>query len=228
MARLLLPADYTFPAADQGKHSFQVTLKTAGSQTLSITDSTGSTLKATANISVSTSAQLLVLGGFGQSATAGAQQNLTVTVTDSFGNVITNYLGTVHFTSSDAAAALPADYTFTAADQGKHTFAVTLNTAGSQSISATDLAHKSLTGTIVGMIVAPAQASTAVRLQITVPTSGHVRDRRPLSPSRLWMLKATSPRAIGVRSFGLAPIPPPPARKDSASARPIKVNTPSR
>src|SRR5262249_54182286 len=45
---------------------------------------------------------------------------------------------TAHFTSSDGAAALPADYAFTAADAGAHTFSVTLNTAGTQTITATD------------------------------------------------------------------------------------------
>ena len=50
------------------------------------------------------------------------------------------YTGTVHFTSSDAQAGLPADYTFTAADAGSHTFTVTLKTAGTQSITATDTA----------------------------------------------------------------------------------------
>jgi hypothetical protein len=40
--------------------------------------------------------------------------------------------------STDAQAILPASYTFTASDQGSHTFAVTLETAGNQSISVTD------------------------------------------------------------------------------------------
>ena len=166
-----LPADYAFTAADQGKHTFQVTFKTAGAQSLSVTDNSNSGLKATANVSVTTSAQLLVLRGFTQSTPAGAQQNLTVTVTDSFGNIITNYLGTIKFTSSDGQALLPANYTFTSADQGKHTFSVTMNTAGTQSITVTDVAQTSLKGTISGITVTQVQASNAVRLQITGPTT---------------------------------------------------------
>lgn len=55
----------------------------------------------------------------------------------------------VHFTSSDSAAILPADYRFTAADSGSHTFTngVTLMTAGSQSITATCVVAASITGT---------------------------------------------------------------------------------
>ncbi len=46
--------------------------------------------------------------------------------------------GTAHFTSSDIQAVLPANYTFTGVDAGVHVFSVTLKTAGSQSITATD------------------------------------------------------------------------------------------
>ena len=42
------------------------------------------------------------------------------------------------FISSDAAAILPLAYTFAARDAGKHAFPVTLNTAGLQSITASD------------------------------------------------------------------------------------------
>ena len=53
---------------------------------------------------------------------------------DAFGNTATGYLGTVHFTSSDGPAVLPANYTFIAGDNGVHTFTtVTLKTAGTQS-----------------------------------------------------------------------------------------------
>ena len=75
--------------------------------------------------------------GFPSPTTAGAAHNVTVTAYDAYGNVATGYTGTVHFTSSDAQAVLPANYTFTAGDAG-HTFSATLETAGTQSITATD------------------------------------------------------------------------------------------
>ena len=139
----VLPADYTFTTADQGKHTFQVTFKTAGSQSLAVTDSTNSSLKATANVNCVVGQPACWSLGMRQTATAGSPQSVTLTVTDSFGNVITGYVGTVHFTSTDGQAVLPADYTFTTADQGKHTFQVTFKTTVAQSISATDTANSS-------------------------------------------------------------------------------------
>jgi hypothetical protein len=52
----------------------------------------------------------------------------------------------MHFTSSDGQASLPANYTFTAADGGVHTFSATLKTAGSQMLTATDTIASSITG----------------------------------------------------------------------------------
>jgi hypothetical protein len=63
---------------------------------------------------------------------------------------------------------LPADYTFTAADQGVHTFTLTLKTAGSQSITATDTGTGSITGSETEIAVNPAAASKII---ITGPSS---------------------------------------------------------
>jgi hypothetical protein len=67
--------------------------------------------------------------------TAGTALTYTVTALDADNNVATAYTGTVHFASTDPQAVLPPAYTFTAADQGTHTFSVTLKTAGSQTIT---------------------------------------------------------------------------------------------
>ncbi len=64
--------------------------------------------------------------GFTNPTTAGAAHNVTVTAYDAFGNTATGYTGTVHFTSSDIQAVLPANYTFTGGDAGVHVFSVTL------------------------------------------------------------------------------------------------------
>src|SRR5262249_58619495 len=69
-------------------------------------------------------------------ATAGSAGSVTVTALDAYGNTATAYAGTVHLSSSDPRAQLPADYTFTSADAGRHTFAAALLTAGSQSLAA--------------------------------------------------------------------------------------------
>jgi hypothetical protein len=69
-------------------------------------------------------------------------------VKDAYGNTVTGYTGTVHFTSSDGQAVLPANYTFTATDAGVHTFSggVTLKTVGSQTVTVTDTLTTSLFG----------------------------------------------------------------------------------
>jgi hypothetical protein len=85
------------------------------------------------------------------SAVAVRPFNLRVTVTDRFGNVATGYVGTVHFTTTDLLAGqlgkMPADYTFTSADAGSHTFSVTLMTVGNQRITVTDIANPQINGT---------------------------------------------------------------------------------
>ncbi|HET9182890.1 MAG TPA: hypothetical protein VFP59_12205 [Candidatus Angelobacter sp.] len=73
--------------------------------------------------------------------------NMTLRIEDGNGGLLPNYRGTVHFTSGDAGATLPADYTFTAADAGKHTFPFTLSLLGNQTITATDARSSGFTGT---------------------------------------------------------------------------------
>src|SRR5438874_11831566 len=73
-------------------------------------------------------------------ATAGAPFSVTVAAVDADGAPVSSYGGTVHFSSTDGATAvvLPADATLT---NGQRTFSVTLATAGSQSLTASDTAN---------------------------------------------------------------------------------------
>jgi hypothetical protein len=90
----------------------------------------------------------LTVTGLANPSSVGSPQSVTVTAWDQSGNTVTGYTGTVHFTSTDGAAALPTDYTFTAADAGSHTFSegVIFGTAGSQTVSAADTSNSSVTG----------------------------------------------------------------------------------
>jgi hypothetical protein len=82
------------------------------------------------------------------SATHGVPFNFTVTAYDQFGNQVTDYHFAAHFTSTDITATLPADYTFTTTDTGAHTFAATLNAAGSWTITGSEVgAANPVTGT---------------------------------------------------------------------------------
>lgn len=76
---------------------------------------------------------------------SGTPFNVTVTAHTSAGAVATGYRGTVRFTSTDPAATLPANYTFTAADSGTHTFTVTLATSGRRILTVADTAGGPLT-----------------------------------------------------------------------------------
>jgi uncharacterized repeat protein (TIGR01451 family) len=90
------------------------------------------------------------------------------------GGTDTSYRGTVYFTSSDAQAALPSNYTFTAADNGVHSFSATLNSAGTQSITATDTVTSTITGTQSGILVNAPNADLSVSL--SGPSSGNEGD----------------------------------------------------
>ena len=81
-----------------------------------LTAMAGSTLvnSNTFNI-VNGAAASLVLTGLSSNVTAGVPQSVQVQIQDSNGLPAGNFTGTVHFTSTDSAATLPADYTFTPA-----------------------------------------------------------------------------------------------------------------
>jgi hypothetical protein len=67
--------------------------------------------------------------------------------------VATGYTGTISFSSSDPQALLPSGFSFTVADAGAHTYSVTLETVGTQSITATDTANATISGTESGITV---------------------------------------------------------------------------
>src|SRR5207302_1607963 len=70
--------------------------------------------------------------------------------------------GTVHFTSTDGAATLPADYPFVLSDNGKKNISVTFKTASSETVTATDTVTSSVTGTSGAVAVGPGTATTLV------------------------------------------------------------------
>ncbi|HEX3149679.1 MAG TPA: VCBS repeat-containing protein, partial [Gemmataceae bacterium] len=98
-----IPPDYTFLPADQGQHTFVVSVNKAGSQKLTVADMQKPKIKKTAAIVVSADvAKTLLVAGIPSPTKAGATRAFTVTALDAFGNRATTYLGTVHFHSSDA------------------------------------------------------------------------------------------------------------------------------
>jgi hypothetical protein len=91
------------------------------------------------------------------STAAGSTFSVTVTVRNQFNQVVSGYAGTVHFGSSDTQANLPADYTFTTADAGSHTFTITLNTPGAQSLTVSDQNNVVSGNTTINVALTPNQ-----------------------------------------------------------------------
>ncbi|QSO51226.1 hypothetical protein JZ785_20610 [Alicyclobacillus curvatus] len=103
------------------------------------------------------------------SAVADVSQSVPIIVTaeDSNSALVTNYTGTVHFTSSDEWAALPKDYTFQPSDKGVHTFWVTFNTTGPQTISLTSTsASNQGTGSSTGAKAAGSDITGNVSIRV--------------------------------------------------------------
>lgn len=110
---------------------------------------------------------------------AGQPFSVSVTVHDGTGATVSGYTGTVALDTSDhASVTLPAPYQFTSGpggDNGTHVFSgVTLQTTGSQSVSAVELAGASgtlaRTGTVTTTVAAP-PTPTATPTQTQTPTA---------------------------------------------------------
>jgi hypothetical protein len=144
-----LPAAYTFTAADAGVHTFNIVFKTAEDATLVVQDPANLALTSSqGNIRVSAGAVAGFTVSGPSNATKGTAVNITVKAVDAYGNIVTNYLGKVHLSDSVSGAVLPADYTFTAADNGAHVFAITLNSTGLNTIKVVDTASNVITGSL--------------------------------------------------------------------------------
>ena len=145
-----LPAGHTFAAGDDGAYTFAgVTLKTAGSQSITATDVSSSSVAGTEPVTVAPGAATkLALTGLQSSSTPGESQPVTVTATDAYGNIATGYRGRIQFASTDSGATLPSDYVFTGSDAGTHTFtgSVRFATAGPQTVAAVDAGSASVNG----------------------------------------------------------------------------------
>jgi hypothetical protein len=124
-------------------------IDTAGSYTLKATDGSLTTASSASFTIQPAAASKFVLAA-PASVNAGVPFSLTVTVEDAYGNVVSGYTGTIHFGSTDNRATLPANYTFTAADKGVHTFtSLALRKRGNQKITVTDTHNSSLTGSMI-------------------------------------------------------------------------------
>jgi len=173
----VLPADTTLT---NGTGTFSETFDTAGHQTITATDTAQAGITGTSNSeTVSSAAATHFAVSIPASGTAGTAGSGTVTALDAFNNVVTGYTGTVHFTSSDGSAVLPADMTLT---NGTGTFSETLDTSGNQTIAATDTVSAGITGTSNTEVVAP---GAATHFQVSIPANGRADNPDPFTVTAL-------------------------------------------
>ena len=98
--------------------------------------------------------------------TAGVAFSVTVNAVDANFNLISTN-DTVHFTSTDANATLPSD---TALSGGTGSFSVTLKTAGTKTVTASDVTHSGVTaGASAGITVS---AATAALVRVETASNG--------------------------------------------------------
>jgi probable HAF family extracellular repeat protein len=160
-AQAVLPGDSTLPT---GTKVFSVTLKTAVSQTITVTDTAGALTPSTSSsISVNAAATSRLSVMAPASASSGTAFNFTVTAQDQFSNTTTTYSGMVQFSSSDGSAALPPNATLT---NGTRSFSATLKSTTNQTITVTDTSSASISGTSNSISVSP---SALTHFSVTAP-----------------------------------------------------------
>ncbi len=151
------------------------TLDQAGLQTVTATDTATPSITGTLHVGIRPGPTASFRLDTPPTATAGVPFDFTLTLFDRFGNVATGasvpYRGTIHFASSDLFATLPPDYTFQqsySGDTGTRIFSTTLMTPGDQTITATDTANASITGT--SPTIDATHADAAAKLDMTAST----------------------------------------------------------
>ncbi len=161
------PPDQSFSGTG-GKETFTITLKTAGPQTISVTDVTRPTIKGTSNKTLVIAGSIFgfTVTGFPSPTLVDAVHSFVVTAVDSFNNPVAGYRGQVQFAGNGGSANLPSPYTFTAADQGRHTFRADLDTVGNWSLTVQDTANNGIAGAEPNINVANLTAG------ITGPAAG--------------------------------------------------------
>ena len=174
-AQAFIPADATLTG---GIGFFAAALRTAGSDTLTAMDTTNPNIAGSATIDVSAAAaNHFVLSG-PTTVVTGMAFAFTVTAKDSYSNTALNYHGTVQISSSDTSSTLPLSNTLTG---GIGVFTVTLKSGGSQTLTATDVANTTITGTSNSI----ATRGLTVASLTPTPTGFVATFDKPFDPSQI-------------------------------------------
>lgn len=178
---VVLPSNYTFVAGDDGVHTFSgVTLVTAGSQTITATDSGNSVSGfAMVNVSSQVTAASYTVTGIPASVYVTVPQTGTVSAVDTYGNLVSGYSGPATITSSDGSATIQTPVTLAS---GTATFTIAFATAGTQSVTASGaLASGSETG--ISVNATPAYVVTQSSVDDYPGAAGNCPAGGPSGPS---------------------------------------------
>jgi hypothetical protein len=125
----------SFTPIANGKQRFTVTFKTAGKQTVTISDLTRPGIKGpvqTVHVLAGAATQLSV-AGFPAFAITGTTHAFAVSAQDQFGNTVSNF--------TDAISVAGQSYTFKLGDRGTHIFTTSFAISGAATLTATDNTH---------------------------------------------------------------------------------------
>ncbi len=162
----MLPANATLA---RGTGTFTVTFGTSGSYTITASDTVGNATAGTsAAVSVSFTPRLAITLPGGTVAAA-APFTFTVNALDGTNAVDSTFSGTVHITTSDVSATVPANATLA---RGTGTFTVTFGTIGSYTIIASDTAGNYAAGTSAAVSVTSAPLAVTLAPQAAALSPG--------------------------------------------------------
>ncbi|QQR54957.1 fibronectin type III domain-containing protein [Candidatus Peregrinibacteria bacterium] len=151
-----------FVTNEKGQMNFSVLGSSEGIAQIQLFDSTlgqpilgpaqvaaeGLLLEPSVQLAESGPVDAFVILGLDDESLTGDSLSVTVKAIDEEGFTVTDYTGSIRFSSSDEQADLPNDYTFLAEDQGEHSFSLGVKfvTLGEQTLSVTDLDNVRVNG----------------------------------------------------------------------------------
>ncbi len=154
----------TFASGDNGTITLPIVLYTAGKQTVTVSDATLSSDRATSKaVTVGGLPPVLdhfVISGLPATDVGGVPHTATITAVNKAGQIDTNYTGVVTLTSGDGSIDIPVH--FLAKNRGAQTVSVVFSTPGDQTLTATG---DGKTGTLANIVV----VSAATHLSVAVP-----------------------------------------------------------
>jgi len=215
-----------------GARSVSLQFMRAASHFVSVNEVGGTIASNSTTVLIAPAATLFAVSFVGSTeAWAGTATNASVQAQDSFGNAVANYAGTITFTSSDAAAAKPADVTLTGSEGGTATVGVTFNTIGSQTLTATQSGAAAPTGTasatVHGLVYTDPASGGKVRLIRNGASSASVVQLDLVSNATLFAVTAGTNDTIRNGVFGAGMNLPLDATKVSAGSPLISTTAPA-